>query len=245
MKQNCRNRLGDPKPGKPSDRRLFQAVAEQTQNFLNRISLTGQPWAVDEYLLTVTPNTTDYLLSVDSGFGKPLQVLTYYPANLSIPQRYVDFFLISDLNYNWGLPVNVASWTYNDGSPCTAQRIAFFRKSDDSIWVRVLPMPQLSAQYQITFELGNWIDSAGLEQSTVLSQFHNLPEIWACQSVLPQCRWSDDVKADRDQRKDLAASLAADESRVRDTFETYIRSMTMDHLSTRNSSFDDSAWGWS
>lgn len=235
---SCRNRLGDPKPGSPSDRRLFQAVAEQTQNFLNRISLTGQPWAVDEYMLTVSPNTSDYLLAVGSNFGKPMQVLTYYPENPSYPQRSVDFAILSELNYNWGLPVNVASWTFNDGSPNTAQRIAFYRKSDDSIWIRVLPMPALSAQYAITFELGNWIDSAGLEQSTVLSQFHNLPEIWACQSVLSLCRWSGDIKADREQRRDLKESLVADESRVRDSFEVYIRSMNSEHMNHRFGSFD-------
>lgn len=232
--QSTRLKLGECRVQRPSGRAVLQAVTMKTQDLFNQLGDSGQPWAVDELVLNVVNGQTDYLVPVTPYFGKVLQVLTYYPANLGIPQRYVDFAQVNDLNFDWPFPVNVASYMYTDGSPNTAQRIAFYRKGGtDDIWARVLPMPQLAGQYQVTFSIGSWADDAGIDASPVLNQFHPLIETQAALSLLPQAEWEDSAEENRARRKEFAAALQYDEKALLDGFQRYIRSLTSDHMTFR------------
>lgn len=229
----------DPRPQQPSGRRVLLAVLQAIQSFYSRLENTGQPWSIKpDYQLVVSGNTGDYLLAVDDSYGKPIQVLTYYPANPSIPQRYVEFVELQDMNFDWGLPVNVASWMYLDGSPNTAMRMAFYNKDDGSRWVRVLPQPSLTASYLVTFASGDWASNVALTDSPVLTQFHSLPEIWAAESILPSCQWWDDVQLNMAHRKELALALKNDEMRIAEEFDRYCRNLIDDHMTTRISSMD-------
>src|ERR1051326_545307 len=206
--------VDEPRAQRPSFRRVLKAVLDATQIFYSRLENTGQAWSIKpDYTLAVSNQTSDYLLAIDNTYGKPLQVLTTYPANPSYIQRYVDFVEFQDLNFNWPYPVNVSSWMYTDGSNCTAMRMAFYYKDDGTRWVRVLPQPQLPANYLITFASGDWASNVTLETSPVLSQFHSLVETWAAESILPSCEWWDDMKANMDHRKELALSLVNDQQR--------------------------------
>lgn len=243
--QSTRLRLGEPRAQKPSARAVLQAVVTKTQSKINQLGESGQPWAIDELYLNVVANQSDYLLPVTPYFGKVLQVLTYYPQNLGIPQRYVEFTQINDMNYDWGLPLNVASYMFTDGSPNTAMRIGFYRKGgEDNIWCRVLPMPMLSAQYLVTYSVGNWADDAGLDASPVLNQFHHLIEVQSALSLLPNCEWFDDEKMNDSRRSNLSKSLAYDETELKDDWERYIRSLTSDHLTLRTGAGGMRNWWW-
>ena len=241
MAANVRLRCDEPLPNKPSMRRVLQAVVSSVQSFYSFLENTGQPWSLKaDYTLTVSGNTSDYLLAVDPTYGKPLQVLTYYPQNPSHITRQIDFVEFADMNFDWPYPVNLSSWLMNDGSNCTAMRMAFYHKDDGSRWVRVLPQPQLSASYLISFASGDWVSSAGIEDSPVLSQFHELPEVWAAMSVLPSCQWESDQKYNMAHRRELAEALERDRLRVNDGFERYVRNTVEDHIGIRESSMDGS-----
>ena len=243
MAQAVRLRTDEPLPNRPSNRRILQAVTDSAQSLYNRLENTGQAWSLKpDYLLNVT-NQSDVLLAIDDSYGKPIQVLTYYPQNPSYIQRYVDFVEFQDLNFNWPYPVNISSWMYTDGSNCTAMRMAFYYKDDGSRWVRVLPQPQLNAQYLITFASGDWMSTAALESSPVLSQFHMLVEVWAAESVLPSCQWASDQRYNMDHRKEVAVALKNDEQRIDDEFSRYCRNLVDDHMSERVSSFDGEVYG--
>lgn len=235
ISQNTRLRLNEPRAQKPSGRAVLQAVVTKTQDLFSQLSNTGAAWTIDELQLNVVNGQQDYLLPVTSYFGKPLQVLTYYPQNTSTITRYVSFTVLNDMNYNWPYPQNMASWIGNwDGSPNTAVRMAFFRKGGtDEMWVRVLPVPALSATYTITYSVGAWADDAGLDSSPVLNQFHPLIEVQSALSLLPHAEWVDDAKENRERRKELKESLLYDESALRDGFQRYVRTLTDDHLSDR------------
>lgn len=234
MAQSIRLRLGEPRANRPSPRAVLQAAVTKVQSKIDELGNSGQPWAVDELTLTVTSNTSDYLLPVTPYFGKVMQVVTYYPANLSIPTRYVSFTQLNDMDHDWGLPVNVANYMFTDGSPNTAMRIAFYRKAgEDNIWCRVLPMPNLSAQYKIIYSVGQWADDAGMAASPVLNQFHNLPEVQAALSLLPQTEWADDQALNTSRRKEFRDALLYDERELLDGWQRYIRSLTSDHLVDR------------
>jgi hypothetical protein len=240
MCSNVRLRADTPLPQKPSLQRLLLAVVDHTQNFYNKLELTGQAWSIKpDYALVVSNGVSDYLLAIDDTFGKPIQVLTTYPQNPSFIQRYVDFVELADLNFNWTYPVNAASWMWTDGSNCTAMRMAFYYKDDGSRWVRVLPQPQLTATYAITFQSGNWINGASLEDSPVLSQFHSLIETWATESILASCQWSSDQSYNMGHRKELAISLENDRVKLEDSFDRYCRNLVSDHMGNRISSLDD------
>jgi hypothetical protein len=240
--------LDDPLPQKPSLRRILLAVLQATQSFCSQLENTGAAWSLKpDYTLAVANGSSDYLLAIDDSYGKPVQVLTYWPANLSIPQRYVEFREFQDMNFDWGWPVNVASFMYTDGSPNTAMRMAFYYKDDGTRWVRVLPQPQLSGgSYLITFASGDWSSNASLETSPVLSQFHSLIELWAAQSALPSCQWSHDQKYNMDHRRELMAALKNDQSRIQPEFDQYVRNLVDDHMGYRESSLDNdwTTGGW-
>lgn len=229
----------DPLPQKPSLRRILLAVTQSTQSLYNRLANTGQAWSLkSDYTLVVSSNTSDYLLAIDDSYGKPIQVLSYYPSNQAYIQRPIDFVEFQDLNFQWSYPVNMANYIMNDGSNCTAMRMAFYYKDDGTRWVRILPQPQLTASYLITFASGNWVSSAAIEDSPVLSQFHPLVEYWATESILPSCQWMADQSYNMAHRKELAVALKNDENRITDEFERYCRSIVDDRMGERVSSFD-------
>lgn len=229
----------DPLPQKPSPRRVLLAVIQSLQTFYSRLENTGAAWSLkSDYTLTVSSNTSDYQLAVDTSYGKPIQVISLYPANPSYIPRLIEFREFADMYFDWGLPQNIASWIWNDGSNCTAVRMAFYYKDDGTRWVRVLPMPMLTASYAITFASGDWAANYALEDSPVLSQFHGLVETWAAQSVLPSCQWTADQNYNLGHRKELGLSLENDRVRMADEFDRYCRNIVDDHMTTRASSFD-------
>ena len=229
----------DPLPQKPSPRRVLLAVIQSLQTFYSRLENTGQAWSIKpDYTLTVAPNTADYLLAIDGSYGKPVQVISLYPANPSYIPRLIEFREFGDMYFDWGLPQNIASWIWNDGSNCTALRMAFYYKDDGTRWVRILPQPMLTASYAISFASGDWASNAALEDSPVLSQFHALVETWAAQSVLPSCQWGADQKYNMEHRKELAISLENDRRRIAEEFDRYVRNTVDDHMTTRASSMD-------
>ena len=236
----------EPRPQRPSAHRVLLAVMQATQSFFSQLENTGEAWSLKpDYSLNVSNNTGDFLLAVDESYGKPVQVLSTYPSNPSYIQRYIPFREFASMNFDWPYPVNLASWVMNDGSNCTAMRMAFYYRDDGSRWVRVLPQPQLAATYVITFSSGDWPANVGLEQSPVLSQFHGLIETWAAQSILPSCQWEDDQKYNMEHRKELAFALQNDRMRMEENFDRYCRNLVVDQMGIRDSSMDgDSLTGW-
>ena len=237
----------EPLPQRPSSRRVLQSVVQNTQHFYNRLENTGQAWSLkQDYSLIVSGGTGDYLLAVDESYGKPIQVLSTYPSNPSYIQRYINFREFNSMNFDWPYPVNLASWVMNDGSNCTAMRMAFYYRDDGSRWVRILPQPQLTAVYTITFASGDWASNAAITDSPVLSQFHALVETWAAESILASSGWWGDENANMAHRKELAVSLKNDEMRFTEEWDRYVRNLVHDQMGIRDSSMDgDSFAGWS
>jgi len=245
---NVRLLADEPLPQKPPFRRVLMAVTQSTQSLYNRLENTGQAWSLKpDYTLVVSSGTSDYLLAIDDSYGKPVDVLSYYPANQSYIQRQIPFVEFQDMHFRWDYPVNAANYFLNDGSNCTAMRMAFYYRDDGTRWVRVLPQPQLTASYLVTFASGNWVSDAAINDSPVLSQFHPLVEYWATESILPSCQWGEDQDYNMAHRKELALALKNDEQRITDEFDRYCRSIVDDRMTTRASSFDgidDTAiWG--
>jgi hypothetical protein len=128
------------------------------------------------------------------------------------------------MQFDWDLPNNAGNWFLSyDGSNNTAQRMGISRTVEGDVVVRVKPMPMLSASYVVQYSTGYFMDSISLDTTILLAQHHALPETQAALSLLSRARWTDDVKADRDRRKDLSQSLEYDLQTFNKDFEDFIR----------------------
>lgn len=239
MMARVKLRLAEPLPQKPSDDQILLNLSTQIQSYINEANLSAKPWVTGEYQLNVSAGVEDYAIST-TDFGKPLMVRTVYPQNPAHIERVIDFFELQDLNFDWNLPKNFGNTFYNvDGSPNTAFRMAFFRKQGtDTVYVRVLPIPQLAATYQILYQIGAYGDSQGIGTIPILPQHHNLVELRAALSLLPIAEWSDDPAANKEKRGELALSLKNDSDRLEREFQTYIKTVTVSRrLSYREAPF--------
>ena len=224
--------LEGPKAQKPSDRRLLKAAASNTQSMFNQLSNTGKAWEVDETTITTSPDTEEYVLT-PVNIGKPLLVKTIDESNPSHREREISFFEVQNLDFDWGLPNDFGNFVANvDGSLHTAARVAFIRKSG-AMYARFKPVPKQSAEYRVLYAIGNWIDSAALDDAPVLSEHHHLIEVRTALSVLPGTEWSDDKDDNRERRAELFNSLSRDEARFAADFEKYIQSLRQDRMSFR------------
>jgi hypothetical protein len=228
MKANIRLRLDNPIAQRPSDDQVLLELTTQIQSYLNEVNLSAKPWATGEHFLEVQANVEDYALGL-TDFGKPIQVRTYYPENASYIERVVEFFELGDLNFDWNLPHNFGNLIYNpDGSPHTAFRMAFFRKGGTDVpWVRVLPVPMMSATYQILYQIGVYGQTQGLGTTPVLPQHHALIEIRTAIALLPLTYWSENEDFNAAKRKELALTLANSERRLGADFSDYIKTLTI------------------
>lgn len=236
MKDNVLLRLGTPIAQKPSDRIVLLNLTTQIQSYLNEANLSAKPWAVAELSLNVVPGIEDYAMPA-TDFGKPVMVRTVYPQNPAHIERVIDFFELQDLNFDWNLPKNFGNTFFNlDGSPHTALRMAFFRKNgSDTVYCRVLPIPQLPATYQILYQIGQYGEDQGLDTVPVLPQHHALIEVRTALSCLPMAQWGDKPDEDDKRREQLALSLANDNSRLEREFQAYITTVAVSRrLSYRN-----------
>ena len=218
--------LGEPRAQHPSTYQVLTKLGIQIQRYVNRLSLSERSWAVAETSLTVAAGTEDYPISAVD-FGRPVQVRTVWSSNPSHIERDISFFELGDINFDWPYPKNVGALMFSpDGSPHTAQRMAFFRKSGvDQAYVRVQPIPQQTATYQILYQIGNYADSAALATIPVLPQHHALIELRTALSLLPIAEWTGDIKADSTMREQLAIQLKSDEIELGRDFERYISSV--------------------
>src|SRR5690242_4011703 len=112
MREHVRGRLGHPSAQAPSNYDILLHLSTQLQRYINRISLSERTWAVDEVSLTVANGVEDYPIAAVN-FGRPIQVRTVYPQNPSYIERDIEFDEMSDMNFNWPYPRNLASLITN------------------------------------------------------------------------------------------------------------------------------------
>lgn len=227
--RNVRTRLGSPKSQRPSDKELLLLLSTHVQSFINRANLSAKPWAVDEIPLQVTAGVEDYPVGSASQFGKPIQVRTVFPQNPAHIERDIDFFELGDINFDWNYPKNLGNLYYNaDGSPHTALRMGFFRKSGiDQVYMRVMPIPQSAATYQVLYQIGLYGETAELDDTPIVPQHHGLIEVRTAIDALPLTEWDDSEDSNRKKREELALSLPNTEKTLNAEFLLYMQTATV------------------
>lgn len=244
MTNSVRTRLGDPRAGRPGEFQLLQQVCTHTRTLFRHKRNTSNPWNFNDLVLSVTPNQTTYQITV-ADFGTPLAVLSFSTLPTWIP-RLIPFFTPQNMPFDWGLPNNIAAnwWLPPDGSQCTALRCAFYWR-DNNAYIEFEPVPKLQAQYKIRYlqNIAGQVGQMALTQEPLLSEDCDLVEVRSALSLLPLTEWnSPDKPADRaynaERRRDLAASLSAEERELTRQFEAAQLITTGPRMSWRWSSCD-------
>lgn len=226
----ARIELLEPLAQRPSRRYLLQLATSVTQNYMNRLSNTGRPWAIAETQLVVSPNLLAYLLPV-SDISKVLDVTTV--GDDAHIERQIPFWDLQDLRLDWNAPANLPAITFYD-STHTAQRIAFYRKDwNNAAWANVWPIPQFSAAYRVLYSVVGSAPTMSLDNEPILTQFHNLLVTKTALDALVGTAWFADESENRLRRKELALSLS---SRIPDMelqFNRYMKSLTTSRMTKR------------
>lgn len=223
MISNVRGRLMDPRQQRPSDRHVYRAVNDQLKGLYNSLSNTGVTWEEYELVLSVNPSQSDYQLN-DQRLGKPIIVFTKDDSNPAHIERVVPVFELQDLNYDWGWPNDIGESLVDYSGSHSAWRVGYYRRNGVP-YIRFKPTPQLAAQYRVMYVIGNWVDSAALSDTPILSEHHHLIEIRASISLLPFAEWDGDESLNNQRRQQLAMSLKNDEAMFAGQFDIYSRSL--------------------
>jgi len=204
--------LSYPQANTPPLHVRYGALIRAIQHRFNELGNSGQAWTYSTENVTVASGTDTYTIAA-TNFGKPLLVTTYSTEDSSF-QANIPFFQVQNLAFDWDLPFNAASgfWATDSASVHSALRCAFYKSAGtNTTKVIFRPMPKAAAVYTVLYSVGNWVDSAALTDTPLLSQYHPLFEIQAALFLLPQCKWAgNDAAGDQIQRANLKESLAGE-----------------------------------
>lgn len=232
IKQRARIELLEPRAQRPSSLYLLQTVTTNIQCLLNELVNTGRPWVVGEFLLTIGPNATEIVVPVGDEVGKVLEVLTYAPHDPDHIEEIIPCYELQRLAWDFNLPRSVDIPYSNSGH--SAQRIAFYRKEGvNQLYAQIRPLPQETATYKVLYSVGQWAETAALEESPLLPQHHHLVVCQTALDALPAAEWWDDEKMNRDRRAELRASLEPRIEKYSNQFRRHIRSITSPGQSRR------------
>lgn len=239
MLTSARVQLLQPRPQRPTRQYLLELLSANIQSALNEANNGGRSFATATTLLTVSPGTDEYIIN-GQNIGRVLDCTTWNPTDSGWIERPIDFFDWAGMTEDWGLFRDSASWMLTpDGGPHTALRIAFFKKGGaETMYARVLPVPQASAQYRVAYairELGG--PDTPLDFEPLLSNHHHYWVAVTARDALPACQWSDDKKADQEQRANLKSSFDARIATYAPQFKNSLESLTLPRDSVRVAPF--------
>lgn len=224
MCDNVLVRLGDPRANRPNVAQVLNQVCTQVRTVLRHQRNTSNPWNLNDTVITVVPNEATYQITV-ANFGTALAVLSYDPTNPAWIPRLIPFFEPQNMEYDWGVAQNMAgAFIPYDGSNCTAQRCAFYRRNNIP-YIEFNPLPLLTAQYKIRFLVSaNGVGDMALAQSPVQNEDCDLVEVRSSLALLAITEWESPESKDgrsinAERRRDLSQTLQGEEAELRRQFE--------------------------
>lgn len=226
MLSACRVELLIPRPQKPGNQLLLQLLSTNIQSALNQANNTGRAWAVADSFLTVNQGTGEYILNA-ANVGRILDVNTYDPTNSAWVERQIPFFDLNQITEHYNMPRDIVPWTV-DGGPHTAQRMSFFRKGGlDTVYVKILSIPQQSAQYRVSYSIQKFGGpDTSLDVEPILSNHHALLVAETCRDALPGSEWWDDEEKNTARRSELRGTFNVRIEKLWDQFKLGVASLT-------------------
>lgn len=208
---SCRNRLRHPRANRPGDGDCLRSLCDHTKILRAKRKNTGLPWDLADKKIYVVADKAKYQIG-DVRFGTPLAVLTSDDSDPSHFQRLIPFYSPQNTAWNWGLPNDAGTFTYNwDSSNHSAQRVAFYW-SNGVPYLEFQPIPKASCVYLLRYVIGNSVDAMSLSDPLSLGEVGDtLAEIRAAKSLLEFADWEDSEKENVARRQRLFITLSGDE----------------------------------
>lgn len=230
------------------DKILGQMMADE-QALLNRLALTGKPWAMTSRSFSVSPEKREYVIKDSDNLGKIYMVLreTHSPES-SVPVQFTD---LGDSYGHQFETAPYAGYPFN-GSPAADDRlnfftrfageIAFYRKDTrNQTLIAAVKGADVHAHYKVFFA-GAALDKHNtvLEDSGAANELSDFIVLRSAIALLPYAQWKPEKGSDwkeafdynSQKRAQLAQSLNFQLGDVRMpaslayTVERYIRSFT-------------------
>jgi len=223
-----------PRSEAPTELAVLNQNCSQIRNLKKFKRATGNPWDFNDLVLETSADESTYQIS-QTDFGQPLAVLTWAPELSTWTPRLIKIFEPQNLVLNIPTVGNntLASYAYLpwDGSNCTAQRCAFYWRNNVP-FIEFWPAPTTSiASYKIRYlQNSNNLNTISLNEAPLQNDDCDLVEIRSALALLPLTQWmaeeGDGLAYNANKRKELAASLGAEEQEATRLFEAMARQTT-------------------
>lgn len=233
-----RSLLDTPWPNAPDFHRILQQTFSDEMDIMNRLNISEQAWAVNQYQLNYTPGLSEYQINV-SDFGRPILVVRH-TTNPYVPYIPVPFDTINQKQYG---TIWLNFWSvYNQwyAYPETLEHISFWRSGTENqqFLCDIQPRPREAVTYTVTYIPGYFGSDGPLNASPALSEHQELLRLRSATALLPYCRWTDDMAKDGERKKELAQAFAYQLERKEQIFDRYINSLTVNRMT------DIQDWNW-
>lgn len=224
-----RRRLGNPAEDSPSDNTIMEFLVDNLLNFQASLVNTRNHWSVYNWTLQVSSGVEDYPVSAGD-FGRPFLVYTVNPQDAYHWRREIPFSLMQDADRRYQGPQQSQS-----AYPHSAAEMVFYRVGQQW-YVRPVPIPGQSAQYQVWYETN--YNYASPSDIVGLEAFQNLVRVQTALSALPHVAWRgmsplENAKAWEAKIRMIAASLQHDESKYQKNFNDYRASSMRDGVNVK------------
>lgn len=182
-----RTRLGFPLQDSPSDAVILRSLVDSLHHHVAQLNASSAHWNVAHWQLDCVDGVEDYQIT-EAAFGRPFLVYTVnsqdtYHVRTEIP---ITMLQNADRRYQ-GAKKSASAY------PHTATQVCFY-KTDQTWYVRPVPIPSASGSYEIWFEKA--YQYASPSDTTGIEAFHHLVRVQAALSVLPHCEWRGATMAD-------------------------------------------------
>lgn len=225
-----RRLLGHPLPDGPDDQQLIQLLVDQLLHHHAQLINTRNHWAVDKWTLSTSSGTEDYIVAA-ANFGRPFLCYTVDSSDPYHMRREVPITLMQDADRRYAGPAKTDS-----SLPHTAVEFAFYRKQGLGWYVRSVPIPSSSSDYEIWFETN--YDYTAPSEEPGLASFHHLVRVQTALAALPFCRWRDvnpvtSPQAWQLQVGALRDSLLHNELKFQKEFDNYKANSSREGVNTK------------
>lgn len=210
---------GHPMPEKPGDPQLLTLLRNATQLLHVRVQNSTQAWDVSNFQLLVSPGVSDYIVPASmASAAKDVLILTQDQSDPYHVARRIERCDLQDIpKFYQGPAQDITSLTHS------AVVMSFYRKDNNTAYIKVTPTPSQAATYLCWMETGEPAMTA-LADSPTLVPFQRFRNLKAAIQVLPLCEWAGmDARAMRDRRQELAVAMSRQEAEWESAFNIWIQ----------------------
>lgn len=224
-----RRRLGQPLQDSPNDGLILQCLVDQLMHHVAQLNASSAHWNVAQWQLDVNNGTEDYQIT-ETSFGRPFLVYTADLTDTYHVRTEIPITMLQNADRRYSGAQKALSTNKH-----TASQMCFYR-TDQTWFVRPVPIPAGSGSYVVWFEKA--YEYASPSDTTGIEAFHHLVRVQTALSVLPFTEWrgvmkKDDARAWSVQIQMLERALLRDAAEYQKQFNEYRSQLSREGVSNK------------